>query len=170
MGAGLLKHLDENSLSLQLWLGLVDCPTQLICTWIFICSMTKLKEHSREICQLSICSWTRSSSAQKTLLWGFRFCCPLSERPASDIQRTLRECNLGSPRNSDRDQPTISQDLSGDQPRISKELPERATQDLPGALIQGHLGTPKSSQTEQYRNFQHLMNLYLLVLSVLISS
>ena len=30
---------------------LVDCPTQLICTWIFIrCSMTKLKEHSREIC------------------------------------------------------------------------------------------------------------------------
>ena len=26
------------------------CPTQLICTWIFICSMTKLKEHSREIC------------------------------------------------------------------------------------------------------------------------
>ena len=30
-------------------LGLVDCPTQLICTWIFIsCSMTKLKEHSRE--------------------------------------------------------------------------------------------------------------------------
>ena len=30
--------------------GLVDCPTQLICTWIFICSMTKLKEHSREIC------------------------------------------------------------------------------------------------------------------------
>ena len=28
----------------------VDCPTQLICTWIFICSMTKLKEHSREIC------------------------------------------------------------------------------------------------------------------------
>ena len=31
------------------WL-VVDCPTQLICTWIFICSMTKLKEHSREIC------------------------------------------------------------------------------------------------------------------------
>ena len=36
--------------------GLVDCPTQLIWTWIFIChhcllcSMTKLKEHSREIC------------------------------------------------------------------------------------------------------------------------
>ena len=33
---------------------LVDCPTQLICTRIFICcllwSMTKLKEHSREIC------------------------------------------------------------------------------------------------------------------------
>ena len=29
---------------------LVDCPTQLICTWIFICSMTKLKERSREIC------------------------------------------------------------------------------------------------------------------------
>ena len=29
---------------------LVDCPTQLVCTWIFICSMTKLKEHSREIC------------------------------------------------------------------------------------------------------------------------
>ena len=29
---------------------IVDCPTQLICTWIFICcSMTKLKEHSREI-------------------------------------------------------------------------------------------------------------------------
>ena len=26
---------------------LVDCPTQLICTWIF---MTKLKEHNREIC------------------------------------------------------------------------------------------------------------------------
>ena len=76
---------------------------------------------------LSICSWTRSSSAQKTLLWGFRFCCPLSERPASDIQRTLRECNLGSPRNSDRDQPTISQDLSGDQPRISQELRDRAT-------------------------------------------
>ena len=31
-------------------LVLVDCPTQLICAWIFICSMTKLKEHSREIC------------------------------------------------------------------------------------------------------------------------
>ena len=31
----------------------VDCPIQLICTWIFICcSMTKLKEHSREICYL----------------------------------------------------------------------------------------------------------------------
>ena len=25
----------------------VDCPTQLMCTWVF---MTKLKEHSREIC------------------------------------------------------------------------------------------------------------------------
>ena len=25
-------------------------PTQLICTWIFICSITKLKEQSREIC------------------------------------------------------------------------------------------------------------------------
>ena len=32
---------------------LVDCPTQLICFWIFICSMTKLKEHSREICELN---------------------------------------------------------------------------------------------------------------------
>ena len=35
------------------WEDLVDCPTQLICTWIFICclcSMTKLKEHSRENC------------------------------------------------------------------------------------------------------------------------
>ena len=34
--------------------NIIDCPTQLICTWIFICfclcSMTKLKEHSREIC------------------------------------------------------------------------------------------------------------------------
>ena len=31
--------------------AVVDCPTQLICTWIFICcSMIKLKEHSREIC------------------------------------------------------------------------------------------------------------------------
>ena len=29
---------------------LVDCPTQLICNWIFICPVTKLKEHSREIC------------------------------------------------------------------------------------------------------------------------
>ena len=29
----------------------VNCPTQLIFTWIFICySMTKLKEDSREIC------------------------------------------------------------------------------------------------------------------------
>ena len=28
----------------------VDCPSQLICTWIFMCSMTKLREHSREIC------------------------------------------------------------------------------------------------------------------------
>ena len=28
----------------------VDCPSQLICAWIFMCSMTKLKEHSREIC------------------------------------------------------------------------------------------------------------------------
>ena len=34
--------------------NLVDCPTQLICTWIFICSMTKLKEHSREICYSTI--------------------------------------------------------------------------------------------------------------------
>ena len=25
---------------------LVDCPTQLICFWIFVCSMTKLKEHT----------------------------------------------------------------------------------------------------------------------------
>ena len=31
-------------------LMLVDCLTQLICTWIFISSMTKLKEHSREMC------------------------------------------------------------------------------------------------------------------------
>ena len=41
--------------------SIVDCPSQLICTWIFICffvswpdfhlcSMTKLKEDSREIC------------------------------------------------------------------------------------------------------------------------
>ena len=30
--------------------GVIDCPTQLIWTWIFICSMTKLKEHRREIC------------------------------------------------------------------------------------------------------------------------
>ena len=29
---------------------LVGCRTQLICTWIFICSMEKLKEHNREIC------------------------------------------------------------------------------------------------------------------------
>ena len=30
---------------------LVDCPTQLICTLDFhLGSMTKLKEHSREIC------------------------------------------------------------------------------------------------------------------------
>ena len=29
---------------------LVDCPNHLICIWTFICSMTKLKEHSREIC------------------------------------------------------------------------------------------------------------------------
>ena len=31
--------------------GLVDCPTQLISSWmfIFLCFMTKLKEHSREI-------------------------------------------------------------------------------------------------------------------------
>ena len=29
---------------------LVDCPTQLICNWIFICPVTKLKEYSREIC------------------------------------------------------------------------------------------------------------------------
>ena len=29
----------------------VDCPTQLIFIWIFICcSMTKPKEHSRKIC------------------------------------------------------------------------------------------------------------------------
>ena len=29
----------------------VDCPTQLIVTWIFFCySMTKPKEHSRKIC------------------------------------------------------------------------------------------------------------------------
>ena len=30
--------------------SLVDCPTHFICTWIFICSMTKQKGHSREIC------------------------------------------------------------------------------------------------------------------------
>ena len=38
----------------------VDCQTQLICTWVFICSMTKLKEHSREICYLScsVCFFT----------------------------------------------------------------------------------------------------------------
>ena len=30
---------------------IVDCPIQLICTWVF---MTKLKEHNREICQLCI--------------------------------------------------------------------------------------------------------------------
>ena len=29
---------------------LVGCRTQLICIWIFICSMEKLKEHNREIC------------------------------------------------------------------------------------------------------------------------
>ena len=29
---------------------LLDCPTQLICIWTFDYSMTKLKEHSREIC------------------------------------------------------------------------------------------------------------------------
>ena len=45
-------------------ISLVDCPTQLICTWIFICwvgggySMTKLKEHSREICY----SWQELST------------------------------------------------------------------------------------------------------------
>ena len=33
-------------------MGLVDCHTQLISSWIFIClcSITKLKEHSRDIC------------------------------------------------------------------------------------------------------------------------
>lgn len=30
--------------------GVVDNLTQLICTWILICFMTKPKEHSREIC------------------------------------------------------------------------------------------------------------------------
>ena len=33
----------------------VDCPTQLMCTWIFICSMTKLKEQSRKICYYFCC-------------------------------------------------------------------------------------------------------------------
>ena len=33
----------------------VDCPTQLICIRIFICSMTKLKEHSRKICYYFCC-------------------------------------------------------------------------------------------------------------------
>ena len=37
-----------------------DKATQLICTWIFICSMTKLKEHSREICYKHIGQWTMS--------------------------------------------------------------------------------------------------------------
>ena len=33
------------------YIHLVDCPTQLIRTWVFIlCSMTKLKEQGREIC------------------------------------------------------------------------------------------------------------------------
>ena len=41
------KNSNKSDLSCSI---LVDCPTQLICTWIFMCSMTKLKEHSREIC------------------------------------------------------------------------------------------------------------------------
>ena len=41
---------SEEYLQSLAWGWLVDCPTQLICTWIFICSMIKLKEHSREIC------------------------------------------------------------------------------------------------------------------------
>ena len=36
---------------------LVDCPTQLICTFHLLCSLTKLKEHSREISWL-IGDWT----------------------------------------------------------------------------------------------------------------
>ena len=34
---------------------LVDCPTQLICTFHLLCSLTKLKEHSREICYSKTC-------------------------------------------------------------------------------------------------------------------
>ena len=30
--------------------ALVDCPTQLICTFNLLCSTTMLKEHSREFC------------------------------------------------------------------------------------------------------------------------
>ena len=43
-------HLKEN-IDADVSVDVVDCPTQLIFTWVFICcSMTKLKEHSREIC------------------------------------------------------------------------------------------------------------------------
>ena len=31
--------------------SVVDCPTQPICTWTFMCSMTKVKQHGREICK-----------------------------------------------------------------------------------------------------------------------
>ena len=46
----LWEHASPNWLHSQLSFPVVDCPTQLICSWIFICSMSKLKEHSREIC------------------------------------------------------------------------------------------------------------------------
>ena len=36
---------------------LVDCPTQLICFWIFVCSMTKLKEHTA--ITFCVCTWSR---------------------------------------------------------------------------------------------------------------
>ena len=45
--------------------GIVDCLTQLICTWIFICSMPKLKEHSRESATIGNASFSQGKLVEQ---------------------------------------------------------------------------------------------------------
>ena len=95
--------------------SLVDCPTHFICTWIFICSMTKLKGHSREICYAQLrclivlllllsnlnaksSLLTESDKKTRKMLW-----VTLSERqklsknyPGLTSETTLKMCNFFS--------------------------------------------------------------------------
>ena len=63
------KSLNNKTLRPRWGVWLVDCPTQLICTWILICSMTKLKKTQQGNLLGQICPHTAHTRLPLKIKW-----------------------------------------------------------------------------------------------------